>query len=186
MHQTGSITRTQYKVTLRVSDWSYCVSAVRCGRARAAAAACSTPPAVYNPTHHRVHSLPTKPRCCLSDHRTVWAPFVVLLVVVVHVQLLRGAQRLLQRLLFLFHLHPRPSQLLLQLPRFLLLLRSLRSAALQFRLGVGRLALLHHPHTNLVSFPDFPSTVIIIIIIKCIYKVHFRGCHKCAKTAVTR
>jgi len=25
----------------------------------------------------------------------------------------------------------------------------------------------------------------IIIFIKCIYKAHFRGCHKCAKTAVT-
>ena len=23
--------------------------------------------------------------------------------------------------------------------------------------------------------------IIIIIIIKCIYKAHFRGCHKCAK-----
>jgi len=33
---------------------------------------------------------------------------------------------------------------------------------------------------------DFESKnlyVIIIIIIKCIYKVHFRGCHKCAKNS---
>jgi len=25
------------------------------------------------------------------------------------------------------------------------------------------------------------DTVCIIIIIKCIYKAHFRGCHKCAR-----
>jgi len=36
-------------------------------------------------------------------------------------------------------------------------------------------------HPGVVT--EWVSVSIIIIIIKCIYKAHFRGCHKCAKNS---
>ena len=36
---------------------------------------------------------------------------------------------------------------------------------------------------NFSIFAESFIIIIIIIIIKCIYKAHFRGCHKCAKNS---